>query len=258
MVYCLKPACMTTKPGTALVFAGGETLYVNFADRIDTAINRRVLDLFHALRARSLPGIVDLVPSYRSLMIAFEPTIISDETLISAVQAALTAAQVPKPARRRVTIPVTYGGEYGPDLEDVARATGLTPDDIIRLHSEASYDVYFLGFTPGFPFLGGMPPALATPRRATPRSRVAGGSVGIAGGQTGIYPVPSPGGWQLIGRTPLPLCDLRPDAMSAVVLAGGDIVQFRPLDGALFQDLVTQSQGHVHHTEMEVIDEPSP
>jgi len=248
---------MATEPEPVLVFAGGETLYINFADRIDTAINRRVLDLFHALRVRSLPGIVDLVPSYRSLMIAFEPTILSDGDLLSAVQGALAVEHAPTPARRRVIIPVAYGGEYGPDLDDVAHATGLTPDDVIRLHSAASYDVYFLGFTPGFPFLGGMLPTLATPRRATPRPRVEAGSVGIAGAQTGVYPVPSPGGWQLIGRTPVPLCDLRPDAESPVLLMAGDIVQFRPLDGALFQGLVAQAKDRTHHIQMEVISERS-
>jgi KipI family sensor histidine kinase inhibitor len=130
-----------------------------------------------------------------------------------------------KPARR-VEIPVQYGGDHGPDLQAVAQAHGLTPEDVIRIHSQRDYLVYMMGFTPGFPYLGEMDPQLATPRLSTPRSRVPAGSVGIAGEQTGIYPVDSPGGWRIIGWTAQRLFD--PDRQPPFLLAPGDVVRFVP------------------------------
>ncbi|MEX0635041.1 5-oxoprolinase subunit PxpB [Serratia ureilytica] len=130
------------------------------------------------------------------------------------------------PESRQVDIPVVYGGEQGPDLDEVARHTGMTPRQVVECHAAAAYVVYFLGFQPGFSYLGGMPEQLATPRRAEPRLAVAAGSVGIGGGQTGIYPLVTPGGWQLIGRTPLAL--FNPHEMPPTLLRPGDNVRFVP------------------------------
>ena len=130
------------------------------------------------------------------------------------------------PPVRTVEIPVSYGGEYGPDLNDVAALHGLSAHDVVRLHSEAVYTVYFLGFVPGFAYMGGLPEALATPRLPAPRKRVEAGSVGIGGGQTGVYPFPTPGGWRLIGRTPLPMFQAGRENMSLLEI--GDQVRFRP------------------------------
>ncbi|HHQ6627255.1 TPA: 5-oxoprolinase subunit PxpB [Serratia fonticola] len=135
------------------------------------------------------------------------------------------------PESRDVDIPVLYGGEYGPDLDEVARHTGMTPQQVVECHSSTAYVVYFLGFQPGFTYLGGMPERLATPRRAEPRLSVAAGSVGIGGGQTGIYPLVTPGGWQLIGRTPLAL--FNPNEMPPTLLRPGDNVRFVPQKGGV-------------------------
>jgi inhibitor of KinA len=137
------------------------------------------------------------------------------------------ADSAPVPESRLVEIPVCYGGEFGPDLEDVARHSELRPDEVIRLHSSAEYFAYFLGFMPGFAYLGGLPDSIATPRHATPRTRVAAGSVGIGGNQTGVYPLPSPGGWRLIGRTPAVL--FSPERNPPALLEMGDLVKFVPI-----------------------------
>lgn len=131
------------------------------------------------------------------------------------------------PPSRTVVIPVCYGGEFGPDLEEVARFHGMTEDEVIAIHAQGRYRVYMIGFAPGFAYLGGLSPEIATPRRATPRTHVPAGSVGIAGNQTGVYPLATPGGWQIIGRTPLAL--FRPHHEEPSLLRAGDIVQFCPI-----------------------------
>lgn len=234
---------MTAPPAAPeFVFAGDGVLYVYFPNRIDRTVNAAVVALFHALCVAASPGIVEVVPSYRALMIAYDPLRLADDELTRLVRRALAASAAAPVTPRRITLPVAYGGAEGPDLDVVARHSGLTPDDVVRRHTEARYDVFFLGFTPGFPFLGGMPSELATPRRAEPRLRVEAGSVSIAGAQTGIYPLPSPGGWQIIGRTPVPLCDMRPDAATPVLLRPGDELRFRSIDREMFARIAALSQ----------------
>jgi len=223
-----------------LIFAGGHTLYAVYPDRIDPLVNAMVLALFRGLRERAIPGIVELVPSYRALMISYDPVAIDDDALARLVVDTASATRPNETERRTITLPVAYGGEHGPDLEMVARHTDLPPAEVIRRHTGTLYDVFFLGFTPGFPFLGGMEPALATPRRATPRLRVAAGSVGIAGSQTGVYPVSSPGGWNIIGRTPVALFDQRRGMEAAVLLQPGDRIRFRPIAPESFDALVAR------------------
>ncbi|MCU0520375.1 MAG: 5-oxoprolinase subunit PxpB [Anaerolineae bacterium] len=205
----------------------GEAAFtVELSASVDSALNRRVHALDAALAATATGGIVECVPSYRSLLVIYDPDTVSSACLGSlllelalAVPAADTAT-----TGRVVEIPVQYGGEAGPDLEDVARHCHLTPTEVIRLHSRTAYQVAMLGFTPGFAYLLGLPQALSTPRLETPRFRVEPGSVGIAGDQTGVYALSSPGGWRIIGRTPLELFDLRrPDPF---MLKAGDEVQF--------------------------------
>lgn len=226
-----------------LVFAGEHTLYVVYPDRIDPRVNALVLTLFRALRSRAIKGIVDLVPSYRALMISFDPVVIDDEVLARLVVDTSTTARPDAMERRTVTLPVAYGGAYGPDLEDVARHAGLSTSEVIDLHAGTLYDVFFLGFTPGFPFLGGLEPALTTPRRTTPRQRVAAGSVGIASAQTGVYPVSSPGGWNIIGRTPIALFDPQQEGDAAVLLRPGDRISFQPIAPASFEAHLAHSMG---------------
>ena len=216
--------------------ASDSSVLVEFGDRIDLEIQNLVLGLFHALRALEDRRIRNLHPSYVSLLIDFDPLTLSHDEATALVQSvANNRLTADVNSSSVVTIPVCYDIEFGPDLADIAAHTGLSEDEIVRLHSNATYRVAFLGFTGGFAYLGGMPEALHTPRLATPRRAVPSGSVGIAGGQTGIYPTETPGGWRLIGRTPLRMFD--PCAQPPTRVQAGDIVRFTPIDRAEFERL---------------------
>ncbi len=211
---------MTIRP------ASDSSLLVSFGDAISLETHQQVLRLMHALAAPR-PGIRNLHPAFASVLIDFDQRRCTHNQVESLVRQALSEAfEVPHPERRVVEIPVRYGGEFGPDLADVARHTRLSPERVVELHASAEYQVYFLGFSPGFPYLGGMPSALATPRLPAPRKQVPAGSVAIGGAQTGIYPVESPGGWRLIGRTSLPLFDAA--AEPPALLEMGNRVRFVP------------------------------
>ncbi|MFP3567173.1 5-oxoprolinase subunit PxpB [Paraburkholderia sp. SIMBA_030] len=174
--------------------------------------------------ARDWPHVLEVVPGMNNLTLVFDPLEADPETLAGQLRAAWEAVgDAPAPGRE-VEIPVQYGGEFGPDLQVVANHTGLTVRDVVQRHSAGEYVVFFLGFQPGFAYLGGLDAALHTPRRSSPRLEVPAGSVGIGGEQTGIYPATSPGGWQLIGRTELPLFD--PARRPATLLQPGDRVRF--------------------------------
>jgi KipI family sensor histidine kinase inhibitor len=166
----------------------------------------------------------EAVPGMNNLTLLFDPAQIDAAELEMQVLSAWPQLAAASIEGRRIEIPVAYGGEHGPDLAEVAAHTGLAPEEVVRRHSAGDYVVYLLGFLPGFAFMGGLAPELATPRRASPRVAVPAGSVGIGGEQTGIYPLPSPGGWQLIGRTSLRLFD--PDAAEPTLLRPGDRVRF--------------------------------
>ncbi len=205
--------------------AGDRALVVELGDSIDIAVNDRVRGVMTAMEHLDLPGVDDLVPSYRSLLIAYDPTVALREDLVEAVTAACRdLGRAGEAERRVVTLPTLYGGEHGPDIGHVAEHAGMDPDRVVELHSGVDYRVYMIGFAPGFPYLGGLPPELATPRLASPRVRIPPGSVGIAESQTGIYPAASPGGWRLIGRTPVRLFDPGREPPSIVV--AGDFIRF--------------------------------
>ena len=200
-------------------------MVVEFGEGIDAETNARVRLLHHALRDGAHAGIVETVPTYRSLMVHYDPLVLFGDALEDLL---LTGAgRLPEQIReqvRTVEIPVRYGGEAGPDLAEVAAIAGLDQQAVVDLHAGGDYVVFMLGFMPGFPYLGGLPPGIATPRLATPRTAVPAGSVGIAGAQTGIYPSESPGGWRLIGRTPVRLFD--PFRSPPALLEAGDHVRF--------------------------------
>jgi KipI family sensor histidine kinase inhibitor len=214
--------------------ASDHSLLICFGEEISAEAHEQVRQAFHALSAEAIAGLVNLHPAYASILVSYDPRAAGAEQLQEAVTGRLAGSAVtPLPEAQQVEIPVCYGGELGPDLADVATACGLEPDDVVREHSGGDYVVYFLGFSPGFPYLGGMSSRIAAPRRATPRTRVAAGSVAIGGSQTGVYPLPSPGGWQLIGRTPLTLFDAA--ATPPALLALGDRVRFAPIGGEEYE-----------------------
>lgn len=221
--------------------AGDAALVIELGDTIDPETNGRVHALARALQELAAPGLGEAVPSYRSLLLHYDPLALSYTEVQSLAATALRRCQeCPGPEPRTVVIPTVYGGEFGPDISYVASSHGLSVEEVIRLHSEAAYTVYMLGFTPGFPYLGGLPAQLATPRLATPRTAVPAGSVGIAGPQTGIYPLSTPGGWQIIGRTPCVLFDPLRDPPA--LLQPGDRVRFAPISAADFALLESTRQ----------------
>jgi KipI family sensor histidine kinase inhibitor len=204
---------------------GDRSLLVELGDEISPAINQSVQELFAGLDLNPTKGILDLVPSYRSLLVIYDPLCISlDEIKAGIIDIWKNADQCRLPPSQTVKIPVVYGGERGPDLQQVAQYHHLPPQEVIGLHTRPTYRVYMIGFTPGYPYLGEVLDAIATPRRETPRTLVPKGSVGIAQKQTGIYSVDSPGGWQIIGWTPVKLFDPHGQPPSHLVM--GDRVQF--------------------------------
>jgi inhibitor of KinA len=208
--------------------ASDQSLLITLGASISLETHHRVVKLLRLLENAAPEGVRDLHPAYASLLIQFDPCLTSHAELERAIEervAHLDSVELPPAAT--VEIPVCYGGELGPDLMDVAGLHGLPPEDVVRIHSEAVYTVYFLGFVPGFAYLGGLPGAIATPRLRAPRKRVEAGSVGIAGNQSGVYPFPTPGGWRLIGKTPLAM--FRADRPHMSLLAIGDQVRFRPI-----------------------------
>jgi KipI family sensor histidine kinase inhibitor len=206
--------------------AGDSAVLVSFGNQIDPELNRQVHSLAHRLEAAQLPGLGELVPGYTTLLVHYDTLEYDYNQTVDLLRQHLSTTEALAKLQRRITIPVYYGGENGPDLAYVADYHHISVEEVIAIHSGTDYQVYMMGFMPGFPYLGGMNPAIATPRLATPRSKVPGGSVGIAGGQTGVYPLESPGGWQIIGRTPQRLFDLERDP--PFLLAPGDVVRFVP------------------------------
>jgi inhibitor of KinA len=218
---------------------GDTAVVATLGSGIDAKTLAAVRSLAASVSAAGREGIVDVVPAYATVTVFYEPSRFAAEAqafdavceFVAACAKRKSAARA-SPARR-VEIPVCYGGEYGPDLGEVARHSKLAERDVILLHSNAEYLVHAIGFTPGFPYLGGLPKALRVPRRDTPRASVPPGSVAIGGSQTGVYPVESPGGWQVIGRTPLSL--FRAEREPAALLRPGDLVRFRVLTASEFK-----------------------
>ena len=215
--------------------AGDRALVVEFGEHVDRALSDDVLRLDASLRVSGLAGVVETVPTFRSVMVHYDPLVTSRAELEQAIAALLDRRSGLCRDATLWRVPVCYEGEFAPDLAEVARLTELTPREVVGLHSAVRYHVYMLGFLPGFPYLGDLPPQLALPRRADPRVRVPAGSVSIATTLTAIYPYESPGGWHLIGATPIRLFD--PERPRPALLAPGDIVRFEPIDPASFASI---------------------
>ena len=214
--------------------AGDSALVIIFGDRIDEGINKKVHAVASAIEKASPDWLVEVVPTYTSVYVYYDPLKLSYRNILDAIKPFLSVE--PKEERPRIVeIPTAYGGEFGPDIEFVAKHNGLTVEEVIEIHSKPLYRVYMLGFTPGFAYLGGMDERIATPRLEKPRLKVPAGSVGIAGKQTGIYPIESPGGWRLIGRTPLRL--FTPEKDPPTLLQPGDYVRFVPISEEEFWEI---------------------
>lgn len=223
--------------------AGEQGLVVEFGADISNETNAKVQWLGKALAQRSDLAIQEIIPTYRSLLVYFDAIEISREQLchvikqIMAEERGALGGQAQQSAQV-IHIPVCYGGEFGPDLAFVAEHNDISPEEVIRIHTSTPYLVFMLGFTPGFPYLGGMSDKIATPRLDKPRIRIPAGSVGIAGSQTGFYPIESPGGWQLIGRTPIKA--FHAESTHPFIFAAGDYLQFKSVSMEEFQEIRAQ------------------
>jgi inhibitor of KinA len=227
-----------TMDNVRMLSAGEQGLVVEFGTQIDPAVNIRVHRVSKMLTAAKVAGVSEVVPTYRSLLVYFDPLQISRQRLVKHIEELLNAGATDneeQSAAREVDIPVCYGGEFGPDIDFVSRHTGLSVDEVVSIHTSVPYLVYMLGFVPGFAYLGGLDERLATPRLEKPRTTIPVGSVGIAGTQTGFYPIESPGGWQLIGRTPIKA--FHPAAANPFLFAAGDYLRFRAITPKEFAEI---------------------
>jgi inhibitor of KinA len=215
---------------------GDRSILVEYGDAIDPAVNEKVRAMTELLRKASLAGIHLILPAYRSIGIVYDPLSTSPLSIgdaLAQLESELATAIIPEP--RTVEIPVCYGGDFGPDIEFVARHNHITVEAVIDIHSSGPYRIYTIGFAPGFFYLGGLDNRLHTPRLETPRMMVRAGSVGIAETQTGAYPLDSPGGWRIIGRTPLKLFDA--GRQNPFLYQAGDSIRFRPISEAAYRRL---------------------
>lgn len=211
----------------------GDTAFsMEFGKEIDRAVTARVIALYKKVGEEAVEGVLEMIPAFRSLLVLFDPERIHPQDLQDRLLRLLDETEFDHLTGRRWRLPVCYGGECGPDLAEVARDTGLSEDEVWQLHAGQSYFVYMIGFLPGYPYMGDIVEPIRVPRRPNPRIRVPRGSVAIAQAMTAIYSLESPGGWQLIGRTPVPLFD--PKAERAVLLSPGDTVTFEPISARDF------------------------
>ncbi|WP_249927460.1 5-oxoprolinase subunit PxpB [Heyndrickxia sporothermodurans] len=219
--------------------AGDSAILMELDAGIDEKTNKRIIHLSKLIEDKTEEGFGEVIIGYRSILVQYNPLRLSYQQAVELLKYLETNNDSNKYEKRRhIEIPVLYGGEHGPDLESVATYNKLSPKEVISIHSDASYLVYFMGFTPGFPFMGGMSKRIATPRLENPRISIPSGSVGIANNQTGIYPVESPGGWRLIGQTPMRLYDWQ--ANQPFLLHAGDKVTFKEIQIDEFNEIKEQ------------------
>jgi len=226
---------MTDYSAPKFLACGDTALSVEFGDRVDPQLSALVLALDRRLAAARVPGVVEAVPTFRALMVHYDPLVASQQQVRAALERLMRDLVAIDAGGRLWTLPVCYEGEMAPDLEEVAARTGLAPDDVIACHSSVTYRVYMIGFLPGYPYMGQLPAQLHLPRRENPRIKVPMGSVSIAVDQTSIYSFASPGGWNLIGRTPMRLFDPRRNDWA--LLEPGDRVRFEPIAREKFDAL---------------------
>jgi len=228
---------------------GDSAVTVEFSKEINEETNRKIRFLATEIERKAIRGVHESVPTFCSITVYFDPLVISGKKLQKKILNIIHAYKEGSAQKRRVfLIPVCYEGDYAPDMEDVCLLTGLTREEVIQIHSSTDYLIYMLGFLPGFPYLGGMYPRIEAPRLDSPRTTIPEGAVGIGGKQTGIYPLASPGGWRLIGRTPVKVYD--PDRENPIVYKAGDYIRFIPISAEEFENRRKSS------AEIEVREEP--
>ncbi|MDQ0223450.1 5-oxoprolinase subunit PxpB [Streptococcus moroccensis] len=217
--------------------AGDSAVLLTFEQAISPDINHQIKSLLFLLKEQPISGIIDIIPAFASLLISYDPRVITFARIKNHLLALQDAkVSLAKAGKRIFEIPVCYGGNYGPDLPFVAQNAGLTEEDVIAIHSSQDYLIYMLGFLPGFPYLGGLDDRIHTPRLDNPRLAIPAGSVGIGGNQTGIYPLESPGGWQLIGRTPIET--YQPNRQVPILFEAGDYIRFKPVSEEEFGNIL--------------------
>ena len=219
-----------------ILVAGDSSLLMEFEQTISPEVNARISALIRLIREQQIEGIVDIIPSFCALLVNYDPRVMPyDRISMRLSELASLEVQAQEYAARVFEIPVCYGGDYGPDIDHIAERAGLSQDEVIKIHSGRDYLIYMLGFMPGFPYLGGLDESIHTPRLETPRVLIHAGSVGIGGAQTGIYPINSPGGWQLLGRTPIKTYE--PTREVPILFEAGDYIRFVPITEAEFADI---------------------
>jgi len=223
-----------------ILTVGDSSILVEFEQVISPEINARITTLVRLIKEQQFEGIVDMIPSYCALLITYDPRVMSYGTIKERVEKLL---ELDIEAKEEGTIkvyeiPVCYDGEFGPDLDNIAKLAGMSKEEVIALHSASDYLIYMMGFMPGFPYLGGLDERIHTPRLDNPRLKIAEGSVGIGGASTGIYPLESPGGWQLMGRTPVKTYD--PSREEPILLESGNYIRFVPISEAEYEEILAQ------------------
>lgn len=221
------------------LFCGETALKIEVGDEISKEINFKVIALSDFIKSKSIRGIVEIVTTYTAVTVFFEPLVFEIDNFINLLESSLDNINYKKDLTKdAIEIPVIYGGKYGPDLERVAKYNNISEDEVIKIHSKTEYLVYMIGFTPAFPYLGGMNKSISTPRLEVPRKKIWKGSVGIAGEQTGIYPLESPGGWNIIGRTPIEL--FKVNSYNPTLIKPGDSVKFIPISEKYYFELLNE------------------
>ena len=223
-------------PEIRILTEGDSSVLVEFGKEINPEINRKITATVQLMREQHIEGVVDVIPAFCSLLINYDPRVISFDDLKTRLEILVKMDVKAGEEKKKVyEIPVCYGGEYGPDLENIAEHAGLSVEEVIKIHSSRDYLIYMLGFLPGFSYLGGLDERIHTPRLANPRIRIPAGSVGIGGSQTGIYPLDSPGGWQLLGLTPVKTYD--PNRDVPILFEAGDYIRFVPVSESDFANI---------------------